>query len=121
VDAGDVTGVVWMQVKAGVAPRDFVGTVEEKDFRTANQGKLGDHLVRGQRGERGEGGGGEGERWGEGKREVCVCACEEGSVCACVRRGKCVCVRARVPAHLHMMGCSSLFQLQIRYIYTHTR
>lgn len=33
------------QVEAGVAPKDFVGTVEEEDFQHANHGKLGDHLV----------------------------------------------------------------------------
>jgi len=39
------TAVPADQVKAGVAPKDFVGTVEERDFHAANEGKLGDHLV----------------------------------------------------------------------------
>ena len=40
-----LTAVPASHMQSGVAPKDFVGTVEEKDFHEANQGKIGDELV----------------------------------------------------------------------------
>lgn len=40
-----LTSVPADQMVSGVAPKDFVGTVEESDWHTANKGKVGDQLV----------------------------------------------------------------------------